>query len=98
MDIKSNAAVGSIGVLARDLSRYWVPGEVENPDDEEEDCEDDYQCVVYFWQVGSHGGADYQWSVYFRKVGSRGEDDFHCVVYLVDVVRTTMTVLSTFGR
>ena len=31
--------------------RYWVPGEGENPDDEEEDSEDDYQCVVYFWQV-----------------------------------------------
>ena len=72
MDIKSNAAVGSIGVLARDLSRYWVPGEVENPDDEEEDCEDDYQCVVYFWQVGSRGWADYQCVVYFWQVGSRG--------------------------
>ena len=28
-----------------------MPGEGENPDDEEEDSEDDYQCVVYFWQV-----------------------------------------------
>jgi len=32
------------------LCRYWVPAESENPDDEEDECEDDFQCVVYFWQ------------------------------------------------
>ncbi len=31
------------------LCRYWIP--VENPDDEEaESLEEDFQCVVYFWQ------------------------------------------------
>lgn len=39
------------------LCRYWVP--VEVPDDEEDndsdepvEQEEDFQCVVYFWQVG----------------------------------------------
>ena len=30
--------------------RYWVPAESENPDDDDDECEDDFQCVVYFWQ------------------------------------------------
>lgn len=42
------------------LCRYWVP--VEVPDDEDDgdnedsdepvEQEEDFQCVVYFWQVG----------------------------------------------
>jgi len=32
------------------LCRYWAPPESENPDEEEEEGEDDFQCVVYFWQ------------------------------------------------
>lgn len=31
------------------LCRYWVPGEAEEGEDEEE-VEDDYKCTVYFWQ------------------------------------------------
>ena len=30
--------------------RYWAPGESENPEEDEDEGEDDYQCVVYFWQ------------------------------------------------
>ncbi|XP_042876156.1 protein flightless-1-like [Penaeus japonicus] len=33
------------------LCRYWVPGEPPEDDKEEEtEPEDDFQCVVYFWQ------------------------------------------------
>ncbi|XP_023344300.1 protein flightless-1 isoform X2 [Eurytemora carolleeae] len=32
------------------LCRYWAPGESENPEEDEDEGEDDYQCVVYFWQ------------------------------------------------
>ncbi|CAG2160446.1 unnamed protein product [Oppiella nova] len=33
------------------LCRYWVPMESENAsEDNEEDVEDDFTCVVYFWQ------------------------------------------------
>ena len=33
------------------LCRYWVPIESENAsNEEEEDIEDDFHCVVYFWQ------------------------------------------------
>ena len=31
------------------LCRYWVPGEPEEGEDEDE-VEDDYKCTVYFWQ------------------------------------------------
>ena len=36
------------------LCRYWVPVEQQEEDDEEEEPieqEEDFQCVVYFWQV-----------------------------------------------
>ncbi|XP_054155123.1 protein flightless-1-like [Oppia nitens] len=33
------------------LCRYWIPVETENAsNDEEEEYEDDFHCVVYFWQ------------------------------------------------
>ena len=37
------------------LCRYWVPvelpeGEEENIEDEDDLPEDDFKCVVYFWQ------------------------------------------------
>ena len=32
------------------MFRYWAPGVSENPDDDDDEGEDDYQCVVYFWQ------------------------------------------------
>ena len=36
------------------LCRYWVPVEQPEGEDEEEELieqEEDFQCVVYFWQV-----------------------------------------------
>lgn len=32
------------------LCRYWVPLESDDPDSEDEPAEDDFQCIVYFWQ------------------------------------------------
>ena len=34
------------------LCRYWVPAQLEDGEPDE-DAEDDFQCVVYFWQ-GRH--------------------------------------------
>ena len=34
------------------LCRYWVPAQQEDGEPDE-DAEDDFQCVVYFWQ-GRH--------------------------------------------
>ena len=37
------------------LCRYWVPVELKDEEDggeeEMEEQEDEYQCVVYFWEV-----------------------------------------------
>ena len=34
------------------LCRYWVPADPEDGENEEEEGEEDFQCViVYFWQV-----------------------------------------------
>lgn len=32
------------------LCRYWVPPEEEDENTHNGDPEDDFQCVVYFWQ------------------------------------------------
>ena len=39
------------------LCRYWVPVDAADEDDEDEEPveqEEDFQCVVYFWQVNQH--------------------------------------------
>ena len=38
------------------LCRYWVPVEQPEGDDEDDEPveqEEDFQCVVYFWQVST---------------------------------------------
>ena len=37
------------------LCRYYVPVEVDEEDEENEveDDEEDFQCVVYFWEVSA---------------------------------------------
>lgn len=52
------------------LCRYWVPVELpdedERTEEEEEQVEDDYQCVVYFWQgrdAGNMGWLTFTFSL-----------------------------------
>jgi len=37
------------------LCRYWVPGPVDEGAEEDAEVEDDFQCVVYFWQGRNAG-------------------------------------------
>ena len=46
------------------LCRYWVPVEQPEGDDEDDEPveqEEDFQCVVYFWQVSTY---EYYWILY----------------------------------
>ncbi|XP_033231107.1 protein flightless-1 isoform X1 [Belonocnema kinseyi] len=47
------------------LCRYWVPLDVENEDGDDQ-CEDDFQCMVYFWQgrdAGNMGWLTFTFSL-----------------------------------
>ena len=47
------------------LCRYWVPVEQPEGDDEDDEPveqEEDFQCVVYFWQVSTCN--EYYWVLY----------------------------------
>ncbi|XP_011494712.1 PREDICTED: protein flightless-1 [Ceratosolen solmsi marchali] len=48
------------------LCRYWMPLDVNENDDGDEQCEDDFQCMVYFWQgrdAGNMGWLTFTFSL-----------------------------------
>ncbi|XP_034938811.1 protein flightless-1 [Chelonus insularis] len=48
------------------LCRYWMPVEITSNDDNEEQFEDDFQCIVYFWQgrdAGNMGWLTFTFSM-----------------------------------
>ncbi|XP_014203802.1 protein flightless-1 isoform X1 [Copidosoma floridanum] len=48
------------------LCRYWMPLDVNENEDGDEQCEDDFQCMVYFWQgrdAGNMGWLNFTFSL-----------------------------------
>ncbi|XP_058805283.1 protein flightless-1 [Phymastichus coffea] len=48
------------------LCRYWMPLDVNENEDGDEQCEDDFQCMVYFWQgrdAGNMGWLTFTFSL-----------------------------------
>ncbi|XP_046745055.1 protein flightless-1 [Diprion similis] len=48
------------------LCRYWMPLDINGSDEGDDQCEDDFQCVVYFWQgrdAGNMGWLTFTFSL-----------------------------------
>ncbi|XP_011308907.1 protein flightless-1 [Fopius arisanus] len=48
------------------LCRYWIPLDLENDEGDEQQYEDDFQCIVYFWQgrdAGNMGWLTFTFSM-----------------------------------
>ncbi|KAK0089106.1 hypothetical protein PV325_009137 [Microctonus aethiopoides] len=48
------------------LCRYWMPLDLAENDEGDEQCEDDFQCIVYFWQgrdAGNMGWLTFTFSM-----------------------------------